>query len=117
MLTLVGGDVGWVERYAYDGSNSSSVSPSSEGSIGGSPSIDGSISIEGSSSSDERLLGKVRSEVCTTREGETEGKDGRGRQGWEGKHAKLVTIEGAGHDLTGSHPALVVKLLDEFFAD
>lgn len=112
----MGGDVGWVERYAYDGFNSSSVSvsPSVGGSVDGSPSSEGSVS----STSNGRLLGKVRSEVCTTREGEGEKEgDGRGRENWEDKHAKLVTIEGAGHDLTGSHPALVVKLLDEFFAD
>lgn len=45
--------------------------------------------------------------------------DGRkdGRDGWgKDQHAKLVTIEGAGHGLTESHAELVVRLLDGFFA-
>ncbi|KAI0796459.1 alpha/beta-hydrolase [Irpex lacteus] len=34
---------------------------------------------------------------------------------YETEHARLVTIEGAGHDLTSSHPEVVVRLLDGFF--
>ncbi|KAI0337046.1 alpha/beta-hydrolase [Trametopsis cervina] len=32
------------------------------------------------------------------------------------EHVRLVTIDGAGHDLTASHPTLIVQLLLEFFA-
>jgi pimeloyl-ACP methyl ester carboxylesterase len=37
--------------------------------------------------------------------------------GEEEAHVRLVTVDGAGHDLTSSHPQLIIELLTAFFGD
>ncbi|KAI0083372.1 Alpha/Beta hydrolase protein [Irpex rosettiformis] len=100
VLTLVGGEVGWQERWCGEKKDEGGCGENEEGRR--CEKKEEKVEVEEKDKKDKKEVLEIKSRPT-------------GRWFSDEQHARLVTIDGAGHDLTASHPEVVVRLLDAFF--